>query len=57
MHQNEFGQVDHATITILVENRADLIVKSSETVRRFGGGPLLAMPGVLESPFMRIELV
>jgi 7,8-dihydropterin-6-yl-methyl-4-(beta-D-ribofuranosyl)aminobenzene 5'-phosphate synthase len=46
MNKIKFGQVDHAEITILVDNRADMITKSAGTVKRFGGGPLLAEHGL-----------
>lgn len=41
----EFGSVDSLGITVLVDNRADLIVKSTDTVRRFTEAPLLAEHG------------
>lgn len=41
----DFGQTSSLTITVLVDNRADLLVKSTETVRRFTKGPLLAEHG------------
>jgi 7,8-dihydropterin-6-yl-methyl-4-(beta-D-ribofuranosyl)aminobenzene 5'-phosphate synthase len=41
----DFGQTSSVTITALVDNRADLLVKSTETVRRFTKGPLLAEHG------------
>jgi 7,8-dihydropterin-6-yl-methyl-4-(beta-D-ribofuranosyl)aminobenzene 5'-phosphate synthase len=41
----EFGQTSSVTITVLVDNRADLLVKSTDTVRRFTKAPLLAEHG------------
>jgi 7,8-dihydropterin-6-yl-methyl-4-(beta-D-ribofuranosyl)aminobenzene 5'-phosphate synthase len=40
-----FGSVTTAAITILVDNRADLLLKSSETVKYFQDKPLLAEHG------------
>lgn len=40
-----FGTAASVTITVLVDNRADLLVRSTETVRRFTEGPLLAEHG------------
>jgi 7,8-dihydropterin-6-yl-methyl-4-(beta-D-ribofuranosyl)aminobenzene 5'-phosphate synthase len=40
-----FGETRDVAVTVLVDNRADLIVKSTETVRRFRGKPLLAEHG------------
>jgi 7,8-dihydropterin-6-yl-methyl-4-(beta-D-ribofuranosyl)aminobenzene 5'-phosphate synthase len=41
----DFGQTQDVAITILVDNRADLIVRSTETVKRFTDRPLLAEHG------------
>jgi 7,8-dihydropterin-6-yl-methyl-4-(beta-D-ribofuranosyl)aminobenzene 5'-phosphate synthase len=41
----QFGSVEHLSITILVDNKADLIVKSSETIKYFTDKPLLAEHG------------
>jgi len=54
-----FGSVEGLRITVLVDNRADLILRSTETVRRFTKAPLLAEHGFsalveLESPDVRI---
>lgn len=38
----EFGSVDQASLTVLVDNKADLIVKSTERVKYFTEEPLLA---------------
>jgi 7,8-dihydropterin-6-yl-methyl-4-(beta-D-ribofuranosyl)aminobenzene 5'-phosphate synthase len=40
-----FGQTQDVEITILVDNRADFMVKSTETVKRFTEEPLLAEHG------------
>jgi 7,8-dihydropterin-6-yl-methyl-4-(beta-D-ribofuranosyl)aminobenzene 5'-phosphate synthase len=40
-----FGRTRNVAVTVLVDNRADLIVKSTETVRRFTEEPLLAEHG------------
>ena len=40
-----FGAIEHLSITILVDNRADLMVESTETVKRFQDEPLLAEHG------------
>lgn len=40
-----FGETASAEITVLVENSADLLVKSTETVKRFTEKPLLAEHG------------
>jgi 7,8-dihydropterin-6-yl-methyl-4-(beta-D-ribofuranosyl)aminobenzene 5'-phosphate synthase len=42
---DDFGEVPGVSITILVDNRADLIVKSTETVRYWTDAPLLAEHG------------
>ena len=40
-----FGETQNVTITVLVDNRADLIVKSTETVKYFSDKPLFAEHG------------
>ena len=40
-----FGETEGATITVLVDNRADLMVKSTDTVKYFKEEPLLAEHG------------
>jgi 7,8-dihydropterin-6-yl-methyl-4-(beta-D-ribofuranosyl)aminobenzene 5'-phosphate synthase len=40
-----FGETQDVAVTVLVDNRADLIVKSTETVVRFTKKPLLAEHG------------
>lgn len=40
-----FGETQGATITVLVDNRADLMVKSTDTVKYFKEEPLLAEHG------------
>ena len=40
-----FGSVDHVSITVLVDNKADLIVESSDQVKYFTDKPLLAEHG------------
>ena len=40
-----FGETQDVEITVLVDNRADLLVKSTETVKRFTEEPLLAEHG------------
>jgi 7,8-dihydropterin-6-yl-methyl-4-(beta-D-ribofuranosyl)aminobenzene 5'-phosphate synthase len=40
-----FGATQDVEITVLVDNRADLLVKSTETVKRFTKEPLLAEHG------------
>jgi 7,8-dihydropterin-6-yl-methyl-4-(beta-D-ribofuranosyl)aminobenzene 5'-phosphate synthase len=40
-----FGETQDVAITVLVDNRADLIVKSTDTVKRFSKRPLLAEHG------------
>jgi 7,8-dihydropterin-6-yl-methyl-4-(beta-D-ribofuranosyl)aminobenzene 5'-phosphate synthase len=42
---NEYGYVEGVNITVLVDNRADLIVKSSDTIKYFTDKPLLAEHG------------
>jgi 7,8-dihydropterin-6-yl-methyl-4-(beta-D-ribofuranosyl)aminobenzene 5'-phosphate synthase len=41
----DFGQAENVAVTVLVDNRADLIVRSSETVKYFTDKPLLAEHG------------
>ena len=41
----EFGATQDVEITVLVDNRADLMVKSTDTVKRFTEEPLLAEHG------------
>ena len=41
----DFGQTQNVTVTVLVDNRADLITKSTETVKYFTDKPLLAEHG------------
>jgi 7,8-dihydropterin-6-yl-methyl-4-(beta-D-ribofuranosyl)aminobenzene 5'-phosphate synthase len=41
----DFGQTSAIEITVLVDNRADLIVKSTDAVKRFTDEPLLAEHG------------
>ena len=41
----DFGQTEDVAITVLVDNRADLIVRSCETVKYFTDKPLLAEHG------------
>ena len=41
----EFGNVDTVSLTVLVDNKADLIVKSKENVKYFTKKPLLAEHG------------
>lgn len=41
----KLGSVDQASLTVLVENKADLIVESSEVVKYFTEEPLLAEHG------------
>jgi 7,8-dihydropterin-6-yl-methyl-4-(beta-D-ribofuranosyl)aminobenzene 5'-phosphate synthase len=45
MGRESFGDTAGVEITVLVENNADLLVKSTETVKRFTGKPLLAEHG------------
>ncbi len=45
MNLNKFGSVEAVNITILVDNRADLIVKSNNTVKYFTDKALLAEHG------------
>jgi 7,8-dihydropterin-6-yl-methyl-4-(beta-D-ribofuranosyl)aminobenzene 5'-phosphate synthase len=40
-----FGAVDSVTVTVLVDNCADLIVRSTDSVQRFTEAPLLAEHG------------
>jgi len=41
-----FGKTQNVAVTVLVDNRADLIVKSTDTVKRYTKGPLLAEHGL-----------
>jgi 7,8-dihydropterin-6-yl-methyl-4-(beta-D-ribofuranosyl)aminobenzene 5'-phosphate synthase len=41
----DFGETHDVEITVLVDNRADLLVKSTQTVKRFTKEPLLAEHG------------
>jgi 7,8-dihydropterin-6-yl-methyl-4-(beta-D-ribofuranosyl)aminobenzene 5'-phosphate synthase len=41
----DFGQTENVAVTVLVDNRADLIVKSTDTVKRYTEEPLLAEHG------------
>jgi 7,8-dihydropterin-6-yl-methyl-4-(beta-D-ribofuranosyl)aminobenzene 5'-phosphate synthase len=43
--EKEIGYVEKAAITVLVDNKADLIVESNETVKYFQKTPLLAEHG------------
>jgi 7,8-dihydropterin-6-yl-methyl-4-(beta-D-ribofuranosyl)aminobenzene 5'-phosphate synthase len=45
VNMGQFGMVEEVKITILVDNRADLIVESNETVKFFTESPLLAEHG------------
>jgi 7,8-dihydropterin-6-yl-methyl-4-(beta-D-ribofuranosyl)aminobenzene 5'-phosphate synthase len=45
IEEQPFGEVEDVEVTILVDNRADLIVQSTETVKRFTDKPLLAEHG------------
>ena len=40
-----FGETQNVTVTVLVDNRADLMVKSTDTVKRFTDEPLLVEHG------------
>jgi 7,8-dihydropterin-6-yl-methyl-4-(beta-D-ribofuranosyl)aminobenzene 5'-phosphate synthase len=40
-----FGETRNVEVTVLVDNRADLLVKSTDTVKRFTDEPLLAEHG------------
>ena len=40
-----FGETQNVAVTVLVDNRADLIVKSSDTVKYYTEEPLLAEHG------------
>jgi 7,8-dihydropterin-6-yl-methyl-4-(beta-D-ribofuranosyl)aminobenzene 5'-phosphate synthase len=44
-NSKNFGAVQNAVVTVLVDNRADLIVKSTDTVKYFTDKPLLAEHG------------
>ena len=41
----DFGQTSEVEITVLVDNRADLLVRSADTVKRFTDEPLLGEHG------------
>ena len=41
----DFGETQNVAITVLVDNRADLITQSTDTVKRFTDEPLLAEHG------------
>lgn len=41
----DFGETEHLSLTVLVDNKADLIVKSTETIKYFTDKPLLAEHG------------
>jgi 7,8-dihydropterin-6-yl-methyl-4-(beta-D-ribofuranosyl)aminobenzene 5'-phosphate synthase len=41
----DFGAVEGVSITVLIDNRAELMVKSTDTVKRFTDKPLLAEHG------------
>lgn len=45
MDKEDFGQVEGVSITILVDNKADLIVDSSDQIQYFTDEPLLAEHG------------
>lgn len=45
MSSREFGSVEKATLTVLVDNKANLIVESSDRVKYFSEEPLLAEHG------------
>jgi 7,8-dihydropterin-6-yl-methyl-4-(beta-D-ribofuranosyl)aminobenzene 5'-phosphate synthase len=56
---DEFGDTAGAIVTVLVDNRADLIVRSTGTVRYFTDKPLLAEHGLamlieLQEPGLRV---
>jgi 7,8-dihydropterin-6-yl-methyl-4-(beta-D-ribofuranosyl)aminobenzene 5'-phosphate synthase len=42
---NKLKETQNVTVTVLVDNRADLLLKSTETVQRFDDAPLLAEHG------------
>lgn len=42
---DDLGDVSHASVTVLVDNRADLLAESSDSVKRFTRRPLLAEHG------------
>ena len=42
---NNFGQVEHVSLTVLVDNKADLMLKSSDQIKYFSDEPLLAEHG------------
>ena len=41
----DFGETQNVAITVLVDNKADLIVESTDTVKYFTDAPLLAEHG------------
>jgi 7,8-dihydropterin-6-yl-methyl-4-(beta-D-ribofuranosyl)aminobenzene 5'-phosphate synthase len=43
---DQFGETQNVAVTVLVDNRADLIVKSTDTVKRYTEEPLLAEHGL-----------
>lgn len=45
MDVRDFGETTNVAITVLVDNRADLIARSTDTVKRFTDKPLLAEHG------------
>lgn len=45
MSKNDFGQVERLSLTVLIENKADLIVESTDQVKYFTEKPLLAEHG------------
>jgi len=42
---DDFGETQNVEITVLVDNRADLMLKSTDTVKRYTDEPLLAEHG------------
>ncbi|MGB2964808.1 MAG: MBL fold metallo-hydrolase [Anaerolineales bacterium] len=46
MKAKEFGQANNVSLTVLVDNKADLIVESSDRVMYFSDKPLLAEHGL-----------
>ena len=49
----DFGETEQLSLTVLVDNKADLIVESTETVKYFTDKPLLAEHGL--SVLLRLE--
>jgi 7,8-dihydropterin-6-yl-methyl-4-(beta-D-ribofuranosyl)aminobenzene 5'-phosphate synthase len=45
VEEQPFGAIEDVEVTILVDNRADLIVESTETIKRYTDRPLLAEHG------------